>query len=187
MSLRHASIGYSLAVLFRGLFFFFAPMGPAGSAARRWRRQHRPTVFENRDPGNLSTWGHHSGVWKHDGRDNGHQHLGGKMIRCRCQGVRMTTDLSKKASASQGCLMQCGLCILCASAKKTALRDCACEATSWNTLYSPGALRHKISGRPFDTKSQDGNTGTLTHRRNMARGAGIRLCFLRASAQKNAL
>ena len=63
---------------------------------------------------------------------------------------------------------------------KNALRNGVCEATSWNTMHAPGALRHKISGRPFDTKSPDGKTVTLTHRRKMARRAGIRLLsFLR--------
>jgi hypothetical protein len=47
-------------------------------------------------------------------------------------------------------------------------------------MHAPGALRHKISGRPFDKKSPDGKTVTLTHQRKMARRAGIwLLAFLR--------
>ncbi len=42
-------------------------------------------------------------------------------------------------------------------------------------MEAPGALRLKISGRPFDTKSQDGKAFSLIHRRKPDRGAGITL------------
>jgi hypothetical protein len=56
--IRNAGIESPLAVLFRCLFFFCAPMVPAGDAARGERERHGPTAFKNHDPRNLCTCCH---------------------------------------------------------------------------------------------------------------------------------
>jgi hypothetical protein len=96
--IRNAGIESPLAVLFRCLFFFCAPMVPAGDAARGEREQHAPTAFETRDPRNLCMCCHQ----RHAPTDSQRPH--GRTEAIIMMASRTTSSWNKKPRHLTPCL-----------------------------------------------------------------------------------